>query len=135
MRTLFWDWKGDKKKGTEMTENDHYKKLVYFVEKYKNECITSDVKDKMSKTGGEASHAARLLAEAKAEEPIVRLDEYIEVIDELRKKNLSFREIAEWLQARGVDVNRARVYFEYRKFTYDPESYLRGRQDDDEAGT
>ena len=22
MRTLFWDWKGDKKKGTEMTEND-----------------------------------------------------------------------------------------------------------------
>jgi hypothetical protein len=55
-----------------------------------------------------------LLKEAEKETGQTELKSYARVIATLRRKGFSFREIAEWLNARGVPTNHNAVY---RTFT------------------
>ena len=55
-----------------------------------------------------------LLKEAEKETGQTELKRYARVIATLRRKGFSFREIAEWLNARGVTTNHNAVY---RTFT------------------
>ncbi len=61
------------------------------------------------------SHADTLLCEAEQEPDLNRLEKYIRVINELRKKGFSFREIAEWLSERDVETDHNAVYRVYTK--------------------
>jgi len=61
------------------------------------------------------SHADTLLCEAEQEPDLNRLEKYIRVINMLRKKGFSFREIAEWLSERDVETDYNAVYRVYTK--------------------
>lgn len=52
----------------------------------------------------------KILADAKAAPSKVRLEEYREAVQELRKKGFSWREIADFLTERGVSTDHTRVY-------------------------
>jgi len=57
-----------------------------------------------------------LLREAEQEPNYQELDEYSDTIETLREKGFSYREIAEWLKKRGVDIDHNAVYRIYTKF-------------------
>jgi len=52
----------------------------------------------------------KILADAKAAPSKVRLEEYREAVQELRKKGFSWRDIADFLTERGVSTDHTRVY-------------------------
>ena len=56
-----------------------------------------------------------LLEEAEKESDLDFLEKYIRVIDKLRNKGFSFREIASWLNERGVETEHNAVYRVYMK--------------------
>lgn len=53
---------------------------------------------------------AELLAEADEEPNYVELSDYRPVIDRLRAKGFSYREVARWLTGRGIEVSYGTVY-------------------------
>jgi len=57
----------------------------------------------------------KMLAEAKATPEVKKLEEYAEVITVLREKNYSWRDIADFLNKRGVDTDHTRVYRLFNK--------------------
>ena len=71
-----------------------------------------------------------LLVEAEQEPDRWLLCDYEGVIDTLREKHLSFREIAEWLSARGVQVDHNAVYRTYTKRMSEQETASEQAQDD-----
>lgn len=61
-----------------------------------------------------------LLAEAAEEPNFIDLDEYLPVIEQLREKGFSYREVANWLTARGIEVSYGAVYrLCVRRLAYD----------------
>jgi hypothetical protein len=76
----------------------------------------------------------RALFEEAEQEPNYRaLCEYTPVISKLREKGFSFREIAEWLSERGVDVDHNAVYRIYTNRLSDYEAAMVEEQEDREA--
>ncbi len=71
-----------------------------------------------------------LLRFAQEEEPRRVLDDYAQVIHTLRDKNFTFREIAEWLQGHGFDVDHNAVWRAYAKTVPDVEAHLAAEADD-----
>ena len=57
----------------------------------------------------------KMLAEAKAAPEVKKLEEYAEAITVLREKNYSWRDIADFLNKRGVDTDHTRVYRLFNK--------------------
>ena len=54
--------------------------------------------------------AAELLAEAEEEPNFIDLSDYRPVIDRLRSKGFSYREVARWLSSRGIQVSYGTIY-------------------------
>lgn len=71
-----------------------------------------------------------LLRFAEDEEPRRVLDDYAQVIHTLREKNFTFREIAEWLQGHGFEVDHNAVWRAYAKTVPDHEALLAAEADD-----
>ncbi len=71
-----------------------------------------------------------LLRFAEEEEPRRVLDDYAQVIHALRDKNFTFREIAEWLQGYGFDVDHNAVWRAYAKTVPDYEAHLEAEADE-----
>jgi hypothetical protein len=53
---------------------------------------------------------AKLLAEARQEPVKPKLADFAEAMEELRTKGFTFRQIAEWLRLRGIEVDHNGVY-------------------------
>jgi hypothetical protein len=76
-----------------------------------------------------------LLMEAEQEPNFGELDAYSDTIDTLRDKGFSYREIADWLKKRGVDIDHNSVYRIYTKFMSDEtlrEEALRENDEEEE---
>jgi len=56
-----------------------------------------------------------ILQMAEEEPTRVNLGDYSAAIETLKEKNLTYREIAKWLTARGVEVTHMQVYRFYKK--------------------
>ena len=57
---------------------------------------------------------ARQMAEEEVDRDLLR--QYVDTIHVLREKGFSYREIAEWLSDRGVDVDHNEVYRTYMEY-------------------
>ena len=51
-----------------------------------------------------------ILADARAASPKVRIEDYRETVVTLREKGYSWREIADFLKERGVEIDHTRIY-------------------------
>jgi hypothetical protein len=68
------------------------------------------------------------------EEPNYRdLSQYASVIGTLREKGFSYRDIADWLSQRGVEVDHNAVYRVYRNSLSDYDAHLESQREDREA--
>ena len=74
-----------------------------------------------------------LLREAEEEPNYRDLSEYCPVIATLRGKGFSYREIAEWLSERGVDLDHNAVYRLYTRSLSDVEAHLEDQEAELEA--
>jgi len=74
-----------------------------------------------------------LLREAEEEPNYRDLSEYCPVIATLRGKGFSYREIAEWLSKRGVDLDHNAVYRLYTRNMSDHEAKMEDQEADLEA--
>jgi hypothetical protein len=78
-------------------------------------------------------HADYLLEQARGEETRRLLDDYTEVISVLRdEKKFTFREIAEWLQARDVEADHNAVYRAYTKGMPEGDAIMAGIEDEED---
>ncbi len=71
-----------------------------------------------------------VLQAAKDESPQRILDDYTAAIHELREKNFTFREIAEWLKKFGFNVDHNAVWRAYAKTVPDYEAHLEAEADE-----
>jgi len=69
-----------------------------------------------------------LLREAQEEPGYRDLREYFPVISTLRDKGFSYREIAEWLSERGIDLDHNAVYRLYTRNLSADEAYLEAKE-------
>ena len=76
----------------------------------------------------EPPHPEALLREAEEEPSYRDLNEYAPVISTLRGKGFSFREIAEWLSQRGVDLDHNAVYRLYTRNLTDAEAHMEEKE-------
>lgn len=68
------------------------------------------------------------------EEPnLIDLSAYFGAMRTLRGKGFSYREIAEWLQQHGVEVDHNSVYRVYMRNLSDYEAHMQEKEDDQEA--
>ncbi len=74
-----------------------------------------------------------LLREAEEEPNYRSLASYCPVIDKLRSKGFSYREIAEWLTERGVEADHNAVYRVYINSLSDQEAAIVDKEDEEEA--
>ena len=74
-----------------------------------------------------------LLREAEEEPNYRDLSEYCPVIATLRGKGFSYREIAEWLSERGVELDHNAVYRLYTRNMPDHEAKMEDQEADLEA--
>ncbi len=74
-----------------------------------------------------------LLREAEEEPNYRNLASYCPVIDKLRSKGFSYREIAEWLTERGVEADHNAVYRVYINSLSDHEAAIVDKEDEEEA--
>jgi hypothetical protein len=74
-----------------------------------------------------------LLREAEEEPNYRDLNEYCPVIATLRGKGFSYREIAEWLSERGVELDHNAVYRLYTRNMSDHEAKMEDQEADLEA--
>ena len=74
-----------------------------------------------------------LLREAEEEPNYRDLSEYFPVIATLRGKGFSYREIAEWLSERGVELDHNAVYRLYTRNVSDHEAKMEGQEADLES--
>ena len=74
-----------------------------------------------------------LLREAEEEPNYRSLASYCPVIDKLRRKGFSYREIAEWLTERGVEADHNAVYRVYMNSLSDHEAAMVDKEDEEEA--
>jgi transposase-like protein len=70
----------------------------------------------------EPPHPDALLREAEEEPSYRDLREYVPVISTLRGKGFSYRDIAEWLSERGIDLDHNGVYRLYTKSLTDAQA-------------
>jgi hypothetical protein len=77
--------------------------------------------------------ADALLREAEEEPNYRDLSEYCPVIATLRNKGFSYREIAEWLSERGVELDHNAVYRIYTREMSDYEAHREDQEADLEA--
>ena len=82
---------------------------------------------------GDADLAQVALREAEEEPNYRDLSEYCPVIATLRGKGFSYREIAEWLSERGVELDHNAVYRLYTRNMPDHEAKLEDQEADLEA--
>ena len=75
----------------------------------------------------------QLHLEAEGEPNFRDLSAYASVIGTLRDKGFSYREIAEWLSERGLEVNHNAVYRVYTNSLSDNEAHLEERRAEEEA--
>jgi hypothetical protein len=71
-----------------------------------------------------------LLQEAEREPNFFDLDAYFSVIEVLRSKDFSYRDIAKWLSERGVDTDHNEVYRIYTRHMSDYEEAMEGQRAD-----
>jgi len=76
----------------------------------------------------EPPHPDALLREAEEEPSYRDLREYAPVISTLRGKGFSYREIAEWLSERGIDLDHNAVYRLYTRSLSADEAYLEAKE-------
>src|SRR5436305_805177 len=74
----------------------------------------------------------RLFREAEQEPDVRALSAYVDSIRMLRDKGFSYREIADWLSERGVDVDHNAVYRAYTKSLSDYDRHLDDLQEAEE---
>ena len=74
-----------------------------------------------------------LLREAEEEPNYRDLSEYCPVIATLRGKGFSYREVAEWLSERGVELDHNVVYRLYTRNMSDREAKMEDQEADVEA--
>jgi hypothetical protein len=74
-----------------------------------------------------------LFRQAEEEPDIQTLSAYLDSIQMLREKGFSYREIAEWLSDRGVEVDHNAVYRVYTNSLSDHEAYLEDLREAEEA--
>jgi len=74
-----------------------------------------------------------LLQEAEQEPNYRGLSQYAAVIGTLREKGFSYRDIADWLSERGVEVTHSAVYRVYTNSLSDYEAHLESLREDQEA--
>lgn len=75
----------------------------------------------------------QLQLEAEAEPNYRDLSSYAAVIGTLRDKGLSYREIAEWLSERGLEVNHNAVYRVYTNSLSEYDAHLESQRADEDA--
>jgi hypothetical protein len=75
----------------------------------------------------------RLFREAEQEPDVRALCAYVDSIRMLRDKGFSYREIADWLSERGLDVDHNAVYRAYTKSLSDYDRHLDDLQEVEEA--
>jgi hypothetical protein len=76
----------------------------------------------------------RLFREAEQEPDFRTVSAYVDSIRMLRDKGFSYREIADWLSERGVDVDHNAVYRVYTNSLSDHDAHLEGLREAEEAG-
>jgi hypothetical protein len=69
----------------------------------------------VAKTRSSKPEPGELLEEADKLEPRRRLEDYWPVIQRLREKRLTFREIADWMKQHGLAVDHNMIYRAYAK--------------------
>jgi hypothetical protein len=74
-----------------------------------------------------------LFREAEQEPDFRALSAYVDSIRMLRDKGFSYREIADWLSERGLEVDHNAVYRAYTKNLSDYEAHLEDQREADEA--
>jgi hypothetical protein len=74
-----------------------------------------------------------LFREAEQEPDFRTLSAYVDSIGMLRHKGFSYRDIADWLSERGVDVDHNAVYRVYTNSLSDYDAHLEDLREDDEA--
>jgi hypothetical protein len=74
-----------------------------------------------------------LLLEAEQEPNYRDLSHYGSVIGTLRGKGFSYRDIADWLSQRGVEVDHNAVYRVYTNSLSDHDAHLESQREDEEA--
>ena len=74
-----------------------------------------------------------LLREAEEEPNYRDLSQYASVIGTLREKGFSYRDIADWLSQRGVEVDHNAVYRVYTNSLSDYDAHLESQREDREA--
>ena len=74
-----------------------------------------------------------LFREAEEEPDVRTLSAYVDSMRVLRNKGFSYREIADWLSERGVDVDHNAVYRVYTKSLSDYDAHLEELQEGEEA--
>ncbi len=75
----------------------------------------------------------RLQLEAEGEPNYRDLSSYASVIGTLRGKGFSYREIAEWLSERGLEVDHNAVYRVYTNSLSDYDAHLESQRADEDA--
>jgi hypothetical protein len=75
----------------------------------------------------------RLFREAEQEPDFRALSAYVDSIRMLRDKGFSYREIADWLSERDLEVDHNAVYRAYTKNLSDYEAHLEDQREADEA--
>ena len=74
-----------------------------------------------------------LFHEAEEEPDHRTLAAYVDSIRVLRDKGLSYREIAQWLSERGIEVDHNAVYRVYTNSLSDHDAHLEAQREDEEA--
>lgn len=74
-----------------------------------------------------------LFREAEQEPDLQTLSAYVDSIQMLRDKGFSYREIAQWLSERGVDVDHNAVYRVYTNSLSDYDAHLEDVREAEEA--
>ena len=81
----------------------------------KAESVVTEQQIQPSALNDPATHADLLLQEARQEANLDVLGTYVEVIDTLRNKGFSYRDISAWLAKRGVEADHNAIYRAYLK--------------------
>jgi hypothetical protein len=76
---------------------------------------------------------AALFRQAEQEPDIQTLSAYVDSIQILREKGFSYREIAEWLSERGVEVDHNAVYRVYTNSLSDYDAHLEEQREAEET--
>jgi hypothetical protein len=86
--------------------------------------------DMKTENSNEIPHPDLVLRAAQEEPPQRLLDDYTDAIHELREKNFTFREIAEWLGKFGFEVDHNAVWRAYAKTVPEPQAHQEAEADE-----